>query len=139
MGIPSLYNDSRWEKSRNSRRQSVGFPVPIHLRIHQKNTSTPLLINYKQLPTMPNIMIHPNGVNKLLDGMDCNKATGPDFIPTRVLKGCSTVLVPILAKIFQKSIDTGSIPVLLTANVVAVFKKGDKHDPSNYRPISLQV
>ena len=104
----------------------------------KEDTSIPLPTDYKQLPTMPNIIIQPNGVKQLLDSLDCNKATGPDLIPTRVLKECSTVLVPILANIFQKSIDTGSIPDdWLTANVVAVFRKGDKHDPSNYRPISL--
>ena len=104
----------------------------------KEDTSIPLPTDYKELPTMPNVVIHPNGVKKLLDDLDCNKATGPDLIPTRVLKECSTVLAPILAELFQKSIDTGSIPDdWLTANVVAVFKKGEKHDPSNYRPISL--
>ena len=44
----------------------------------------------------------------------------------------------LIAELFQKSIDTGSIPDdWLTANVVVVLKKGDKPDPSIYIPISL--
>ena len=83
---------------------------------------------------MPNTMIHLNGIKKLLDGLDCNKATGPDIIPARVLKECSTVLVPILAELFQKSIDTGSTPDdWLTANVDAVFKT----DTSEAWPLQL--
>ena len=57
---------------------------------------------------MLNIMIRSNGIKKLLDGLDCKKVTGPDLIPTRVLKECRSFLAPILAELFQKSIDTGS-------------------------------
>ena len=75
--------------------------------------------NYQQFPTMPKINIHPSGVKKLLDDLDANKATGPDLIPTRVLKECSSILAPVLAELFQNSIDTGSVPDdWLTANVV---------------------
>ena len=85
---------------------------------------------------MLNIMIRSNGIKKLLDGLDCNKATGPDLIPTRVLKECRSFLAPILLNYFKSPL-TLAVVDWLTANVVAVFKKGDKHDPSNYRPISL--
>jgi len=104
----------------------------------KEDTSQSLPINYQQHPTMPSITVHAAGVKKLLDDLDCTKATGPDLIPTRVLKECSSVLAPILAELFQQSIDTGSIPDdWLTANVVAIFKKGNKHEASNYRPVSL--
>ena len=36
----------------------------------KEDASTPLPTDYKQLPTMPNIMIHPNGIKKLLDKLD---------------------------------------------------------------------
>ncbi len=94
--------------------------------------------NYEQFPTMPKINIHPSGVKKLLDDLDTNKATGPDLIPTRVLKECSSILAPVLAELFQNSIDTGIVPDdWLTANVVGIYKKGDKQEPANYRPVSL--
>ena len=47
-------------------------------------------------------------------------------------------MAPILSVIYQHSLDTGCVPDdWKTANVVPVFKGGEKHDPSNYRPVSL--
>ena len=43
-----------------------------------------------------------------------------------------------ISKLFQLSMDQGDIPQdWKQALVVPIFKKGDKHQPSNYRPVSL--
>jgi len=66
------------------------------------------------------------------------KASGPDYIPAFVLYHCATEIAPILTVIFSQSLNTVEIPSdWLRANVVPIFKKGDRHNPSNYRPISL--
>ena len=39
---------------------------------------------------------------------------------------------------YRESLDTGILPEDWTsANVVPIYKKGSKDDPSNYRPVSL--
>ena len=87
---------------------------------------------------MPDITVTTLGIEKLLNNLKVNKATGPDNIPARILKNCSSAVAPILQKIFQKSISTGTIPQdWRIANVSPVFKKGLRSDPSNYRPVSL--
>ena len=87
---------------------------------------------------MNNIEVSEKGVLKLLQNLRQNKATGPDSIPTYILKIGAKELSPILTKIFQWSLDTGQVPSdWKEAMVVPIFKKGDKHQPANDRPISL--
>ena len=78
------------------------------------------------------------GVIKLLKERNQNKASGPDKIPNLVLKNLADNIGPILQVIFQTSLDTGCLPRdWLTANIACAYKKGDRHTPANYRPISL--
>ena len=91
-----------------------------------------------QYPVIKNLNITEKGVEKLLRNMNPAKAAGPDNIHSRVLKECSTQLAEGLTRIFQKSVNTGTLPDdWLTANVAPIFKKGDKHLAENYRPVSL--
>ena len=84
------------------------------------------------------LKITEEGVLKLLRNILKSKAPGPDSIPNRVLKECATQLAPSITVIFQKSVDSGRLPKdWLNANIAPVYKKGDRHLPENYRPVSL--
>ena len=86
----------------------------------------------------PPINVDPKGIQKLLKDLKPHKATGPDCIPARLLKTAADELAPGLAHLFQISVDNGKIPLdWKTALVTPVFKKGNRSDPGNYRPISL--
>ena len=89
-------------------------------------------------PEMPPISFSINGIKKLLQSLNVNKANGPDKILIRVLKDYATEIAPILQHIFMQSLSTGCLPHdWKTANITPIFKKGDQNLPSNYRPISL--
>ena len=67
-----------------------------------------------------------------------NKAEGPDEVYARILKECEREISVPLAIIFTKSLSDTEIPVdWKRANVVPIFKKGDKCKVENYRPVSL--
>ena len=87
---------------------------------------------------MGEITVDPKGVFKLLNGLNINKASGPDGLSARVLKECSSEIAPILALIYNESLAQGTVPDdWRQANVAPVFKKGEKYDAANYRPVSL--
>ena len=78
------------------------------------------------------------GVHKLLKNLKPHKATGPDAVPSFILKTAATELAPALTRLFQMSLDSGLVAKdWKEALVVPIFKKGDKHQPANYRPVSL--
>ena len=87
---------------------------------------------------LPPLKISEEGVLKLLRKIKVNKAAGPDELPNRVLQECAAEITPAITAIFQRSVDTGELPRdWRDANVASVFKKGDRHLPENYRPVSL--
>ena len=108
-------------------------PQPLSLKELSKSAAFTL-----KHPPMPPICITVQGVDKLLTGLNPNKASGPDEISPRLLKELHSEIAPILTHIFQRSLDTGIVPDDWRHAVISpVFKKGQKSKPSNYRPISL--
>ena len=87
---------------------------------------------------MEDIIVDPNAVHKLLSKQYIHKASRPDGLNARVLKECSSEIAPVLAYIFNESLAQGTVPDdWRLANVSPVFKKGEKYDAANYRPVSL--
>ena len=67
-----------------------------------------------------------------------DSSPGPDAIHPRVLRELAEPLSIPLSKIFSKSLNEVNVPTAWkVAEVVPIFKKGKRQDPSNYRPISL--
>ena len=55
-----------------------------------------------------------------------------------MLKECSSEIAPILALIYNESLAQATVPDdWRHANVAPIFKKGEKYDAANYRPVSL--
>ena len=87
---------------------------------------------------MGEITVDPKGVLKLLNNLNIHKASGPDGLSARVLKECSSEISPMLALIYNESLAQGTVPDdWRQANVAPVFKKGEKYNAANYRPVSL--
>lgn len=86
----------------------------------------------------PEIEISQSGIFAKLLSLDTKKSTGPDKIPNEFLKRYAEWLSFYLKIIFDKSLQTESLPQdWLSARVVPVFKGGSRFTIENYRPISL--
>ena len=113
------------------------------MNIHRQLAVMIIHINIPKLPgphypPIANLDITTTGVERLLARLDPNKASGPDNISCRILKELAVELAPALTAIFNQSIDSGSLPTEWTkANVTPIYKKGNKNQAENYRPVSL--
>ena len=88
--------------------------------------------------TLSRIHVTNQDVLDVLKLLDVSKACGPDLLSPRLLKEGATVLSQHMSDIFNCSLSKSYFPdKWKAANVIPVYKKGEKTDPSNYRPISL--
>ena len=77
-------------------------------------------------------------VYNLIRNLKARKTSGPNSIPTNVLKSLNAEISIILSNLFNLSFSTGIFPdVLKNSSVIPLFKKGSKLNCGNYRPISL--
>ena len=84
------------------------------------------------------IILTKDAIKDKLNKLDPSKASGPDNIPSFILKTFSEELSFPLLILFNKSLSEGQIPdAWKTAEVTAIFKKGERSSPGNYRPVSL--
>lgn len=88
--------------------------------------------------SMPEINFSQRDVRRELLALNIHKSSGPDGIPAIVLKKCAPELCPVLTRLFALSYHIRQVPSSWkTAHVHPVPKKGDRSDPSNYRPIAI--
>ena len=77
-------------------------------------------------------------VISVIDEMKTNKSTGPNRIPTHILKISNQIICKPLTYLINLSFSNGIFPDLLkTSNVIPVFKRRENQDYYNYRPILL--
>jgi hypothetical protein len=74
----------------------------------------------------------------IIKSLKTKNSFGYDEINTKLLKVSASYICSPLTYIYNKSISTGILPERLKYSIIkSLYKKGDKADPSNYRPISL--
>ena len=92
------------------------------------------------IPAMESVTLNREGIINLLKNLDSKKANGPDKLPSTLLKITASETAEAVTFLFFQSYESGQLPNdWRNAHVVPVFKKGEKHDPCNYRPVSLSA
>jgi hypothetical protein len=84
------------------------------------------------------ITINEELVLSKLNKLKLNKAPGVDGIVPLILVKAADIVCKPLSSIFNSSLTAGIVPTdWRRANVTAIFKQGQRNNPSNYRPVSL--
>lgn len=108
--------------------------------IHTSNSSTDQLNTSDKIINPNSIFLYPTStteVSNIIQGLK-NRKGGIDSIHSKVLKSLSPFISPAISYIFNKCISKGIWPkALKKAEIVPVYKSGDKLDVNNYRPISI--
>ena len=106
---------------------------------NEDNTAQPPAVpSHDEAATIDSFTISEIDILRVINKMKVNKTPGPDKISPRILKEVKHEITKPLSMIFNKSLTFGKVPnEWKLANVTPIFKKGDKSQPKNYRPISL--
>jgi len=88
--------------------------------------------NFKLIP------LSTTDIRNIIKSPKSNNLHGYDEIPTKLLKLSFPFILSPLTHICDKSLSLGIFPDRLKySEIKPLFKKGDKHNISNYRPISI--
>ena len=105
--------------------------------INTSNASLPD-IAYKTNSRLSSINVTQAETLDILKSLDTSKASGPDGISCKMLKETAGSIAPSFTRLLQLSLSTATVPgCWKQANVLPLFKTGDRSDFGNYRPISL--
>lgn len=87
---------------------------------------------------MDRFLIDPKEVETVFKNVTVNKATGPDGISAFVLKTFAEELTPAWCSIFQRSVDSNTVPAMWKKAVITpVPKKTCPKENNDFRPVAL--
>ena len=119
-------------------RYFCSIPQKIENEIPATNT-TPY--QYLNNPIMNSFYLNPTTPSEIESQIKClknNKSSGPLSIPTKLFKEFKKSLSKPLSELVNLTFTEGKFPTAIKLGmIVPVYKRGEKSDTNNYRPISL--
>lgn len=105
------------------------------------NYNTDPLSYMEQINVNESMFVTPIDIKEVITvtlSIKSKSSTGHDDISNNLVKKIIANIARPLTHIFNQSFVTGIFPdTYKLAKVIPLFKSGNKHDPNNYRPISL--
>jgi hypothetical protein len=136
--IPALIQqDNTVTNDDKSKADTLNIFFLMHSNINTDNAQIPPP-NPITDTSLDSLQLTEDEVLALLNTINTSKATGPDNISPKMLKEAAPAIVKPLTRLFNKSLSICIFPeIWKRANVLPLYKKGNRSIPNNYRPISL--
>ena len=137
-GIGDLLKEDGTRTSDNGEKACILNQFFSSVFTKENLTSVPVPSVVYEGAQLDNIIITEALVRSKLESLKTSSTPGHDGIHPRILRETAGTVSGPLADIFRKSVQSGRLPLdWKTGSVIPIFKKGDKHLPGNYRPVSL--
>ena len=103
--------------------------------------------NMQDIPDVPtkkfdavlkDVKISKDRIRKKILSLNIAKSPGPDRVHPRLLKELAEIILEPLEKMFNLGLQSSKMPEeWKIGEILAIFKKGNRRSPMNYRPVSL--
>ena len=102
------------------------------------DSTPPSVESFQTSMYISDIVVSRQDVYNLLKNVDTTKACGHDGVGNKIIQICCEGLSDSFTSFVNLSFRLGKFPYQWKlANVIPIFKKGNRHLKSNYRPVSL--
>jgi len=136
-GIPALYHNDSVISDDQDKADAFNTYFASISDIDTSQATLPPL-HLLDNPRMDTINVTERDIQDIIKSLKSSKACGPDSVSHTLLKEDAPIIAKPLCKLFTKSLQTGQFPgIWKQAHVCPIYKKGDPHNCTNYRPISL--
>lgn len=139
--IPALKNNNGdWILENNEKAKLLRstFASKFHVPEAEENAYSSLGLSPPSGSRCEEPVVSNEDAAAVLEALDKDSSTGPDLLPSRILKECSAALAFPVAMLANAILKCGVWPSCWLVHwIVPLFKKGAVFDPRNYRGIHL--
>ena len=136
--IPPIFHDNKFVTDFSKKTDLFNSFLVKQCSIIGNSIVLPSSINPITDQYLPNIEFMKDDIKRIICKLDPNKAHGHDMVSIRMLKMSGDAIIEPPFKILKDCLKCGIFPDdWKKGNIVPIFKKGDKQNIKNYRPVSL--
>ena len=136
--IPPLFHENRFITDFKEKAELFNSLFSNQCSLLKNCSKLPTNLRYVTDKRLRTINFTTDNIEKIIVSLNPNKAHGHDNISIRMLKICGNTICKPLELIFKQALTTGVFPSeWKKGNIVPCYKKGDKQNIKNYRPVSL--
>ena len=135
--IPPIFQDNKFITDFSKKAGLFNSFFAKQCSVIENNSVLPSSTNPITDQYLANIESTKDDIKRIICKLDPNKAHGHDMISIRMLKMPGNAIIEPLFRIFKNCLKRGIFPDdWKKGNIVRIFKKGDKQNIRNYRPVS---